>query len=150
MTNSWKNDCQNDLWGSLEGIFCNGKWIRTIFIWFQIVHGLVQPLLDKKSKGKLIAQHGRRPNIRATRLQEKHFVSSMYPRRGVCRAWGYKKRKNGKLTKKKTCNYCWKCEIFLCKDVLKVSTPRVRSENHWLTLDIFIIFEDFSMTASFQ
>ena len=81
----------------------------------EIVHGLVQPLLHKKSKSELIVQPGRRPNIHATRLQGKHFSSSMYPWRGVCRACRYKKRKNGKQTKKKTCNYCAKCEIFLCK-----------------------------------
>ena len=29
---------------------------------------------------------------------------------------GTKREKNGKQTKKKTCKYCAKCEIFLCKE----------------------------------
>ena len=96
----------------------------------EILHELVLPLLDKKNRGELILHPGRRPNIHATRLQGNHFASSMYPRRGVCRACGYKKRKNGKQTKKKTCDCCAKWGIFLCKNVLEVFTPRVSSENY--------------------
>ena len=96
----------------------------------EIVHGLVQPLLNKKSKGELVVAPGRRPNIHATRLQGKHFASSMYPRRGVCRACGYKKRKNGKQIKKRHVTIVQSVKSSFVKNVLKIFAPRVRSGNY--------------------
>ena len=136
MTNSWKNGCQNELWGSLKGLFCNGKWIRTIFF------GLykfwrAQSLLDKKSKSELIVQTGRRLSIHATGLQEKHFTSSMYPRRGACKGSGYKKRRNGKKTKKRNVTIVQSVKSSFVKKFLKIFAPTVRSENYWQKLRYF-------------
>ena len=106
----------------------------------EIMHGVVQLLLDKKSKVELIVQPGRRSNIHATWLQGKDLASSMYPRRDVCRACGYKKRKNGKRTKKKTCDCCAKCEIFLWKECLQGFPTKSKVWKLLTETRIFLVF----------
>ena len=81
----------------------------------ELIHELVQPLLDRKVDENVYPVTGPRPiAINDNRLQGKHFPESKHPQRKTCTLCGYKK-KNGKQIKKKTSNFCVKCEKFICK-----------------------------------
>lgn len=84
-----------------------------------LVHELVQPLLDERADpGNLNEAETRgRPTINdAVRLRGKHFASSIYPSRKTCHVCGYKyKTQSGKQAKKKTSNFCIKCNLPICK-----------------------------------
>ena len=54
--------------------------------------------------------------LQASSHAGKHFPISMYPKRKTCTACGYKTDKNGKQSRKKTSNYCEKCDLYICKD----------------------------------
>lgn len=94
-----------------------------------LVHALVQPLLDKrderessKSSNTPIAQHPRN-KIRVAddvRLRGKHYPVSRFPSRRKCVACAYKVNAISKKRKdKKTCNYCEKCDAFICKQCFR-------------------------------
>ena len=82
----------------------------------ELVHQLVQPLLDVKAERNVYGTPGRCPDVNAARLQGKHFPESKHPDRKCCVVCGYKKKRNGKVAYTKTSNYCAKCEKFLCKN----------------------------------
>ena len=58
---------------------------------------------------------GRPANIDAFRLRGKHFAVSRHSQRKVCTSCGYKSV-NGKQSRKKTSNFCEKCNVFICKN----------------------------------
>ena len=64
----------------------------------------------------MLSTPGRPADINVLRLRGKNFPISMYPKRKTCAANGYKTDKNGKQSRKKTSNYCEKCDLYVCKD----------------------------------
>lgn len=74
-----------------------------------LIHALVQSCVENREP---VSKH----DDPATRLQGKHFPTSKYPEaKKCCTVCGYKKNKNGKQARKKTWNYCEKCNKFICK-----------------------------------
>ena len=83
-----------------------------------LIHELVQPLLNDRADPNNVAQQenrGRPNDIDSTRLRGKHFAISRFPVRRTCTSCGYQKNEHNKQTRKKTCNYCEKCKLFICK-----------------------------------
>ena len=86
-------------------------------------------LLDCKASSEISYYGaGRRPaEMNDVRLVGKHYPESKH----LLRKWyvlcGYKKKK-GKYARKKTSNYCAKCDKFVCKDCFELyhtkSNPR--------------------------
>ena len=85
-----------------------------------LIHELVQPLLDARCDPNNLAEKeriGRPANIDYVRLRGKHFSVSRYPTRKTCTGCGYKKNgRTGKQSRKKTYNYCVKCDLPICKE----------------------------------
>ena len=84
-----------------------------------LIHEMVQPFLDARANPEttnMLSTPGRPADIDVLRLRGKHFPISMYPKRKTCTACGYKTDKNGKQSRKKTSNYCEKCDLYVCKD----------------------------------
>ena len=85
-------------------------------------------LLDCKVSGEISYYGaGRRPTeMNDVRLVGKHYPESKHPLR-KCVLCGYKK-KYGKYARRKTSNYCAKCDKFVCKDCFELyhtkSNPR--------------------------
>ena len=95
----------------------------------QLIHQIVQPLLDFKASGEISYYcAGRRSaKMNEVHLVGKHYPESKHPSKKCCVLCGYKK-KDGKYARKKTSNYSVKCDKFLCKDRFELyrneSNPR--------------------------
>ena len=80
---------------------------------------MVQPLLDTRENwetSNILSTPGRPADTDVLHLRGKHFPISMYPKPKTCTACGYKTDKNYKQPRKKTSNYCEKCDLYVCKD----------------------------------
>ena len=106
-------------------------WIQNYLLW------LVQSLKTQAQMRNHVKEIFliKRKVFHATWLQGNHFPPSMYPRRGVSRACEYKKRKS--KTRKRPAITVKNVKCSFVRNALKVSTPRVRSEHHWLKLRNF-------------
>ena len=71
---------------------------------------MVQPHLDEKANPVPAV------NPYENRLIGKHFAESKYPQGKTCTSCGYKKDAKGRQSRKKTYNFCRKCDRFICKD----------------------------------
>ena len=76
-------------------------------------HEVVQPQLDEKGSPVPAV------NPNETWLTGKHFAESKYPQRKTCTSCGYKKDAKGRQSRKKTCNFCRKCDRFIRKDCFR-------------------------------
>ena len=87
----------------------------------ELIHQLVQPLLDCKAPGEISYYcAGRRPaKMNEVHLVGKHYPESKHLWRKCCVLCGYKK-KDRKYARKKTSNYCAKCDNFLYKDCFEL------------------------------
>ena len=86
---------------------------------FALIHEMVQVLLDARANPDDVAnaeRNGRQSGNASSRLRGKHFPKSVYPKKSVCSACGYKSV-NGKKTRKQTTDFCVKCNrsINICK-----------------------------------
>ena len=83
----------------------------------QLVHELVQPLLDKRTDPNedQSPTPGRKSNLDDIRLKGKHFSETRHPKRGRCSVCAYKKGQNNRYKDTKTSNFCPKCQKFICK-----------------------------------
>ena len=81
---------------------------------------MVQILLDARADpndGANVERNGRASTSDSLRLSGKQFPKSVYQKKSVCSACGYKTL-NGKKTRKqttKTTNFCVKCNKYICK-----------------------------------
>ena len=90
------------------------KYSRHFFI-----HEMVQPFLDTRANPEtknILSTPGWPADIDVLYLRGQHFPISMYPKWKTCIACGYKTDENGKQSRKKTSNYCEKCDLHVCKD----------------------------------
>ena len=92
----------------------------------QLVHELVQPLLDKRTDPNedQSPTPGRKRNLDDIRLKGKHFSETPHPKWGRCSVCAYKKGKNNRYKDTKTSNFCPKCQNSFAKAVLKHFTPK--------------------------
>ena len=84
---------------------------------FALIHEMVQVLLDARANPDDVAnaeRNGRQSGNASSRLRGKHFPKSVYPKKSVCSACGYKSV-NGKKTRKQTTDFCVKCNKYICK-----------------------------------
>ena len=79
-----------------------------------LVHEIVQPHLDEKPNRVPAV------NPNENRLIGKHFAEPKYPQGKTCTSCGYKKDAKGRQSRKKTCDFCRKCDRFICKDCFEV------------------------------
>ena len=86
---------------------------------------MVQPLLDKKRKGELLVQPGRRPNMQPD--YKKNISHPACIQDGVV---GTKREKMEKKQRKRYVTIAQSVKSSFVKNVLKVFTQGVRSENH--------------------
>ena len=80
---------------------------------------MIQSLLDTRANPEatdMLSTPGRAADIGVLHLRGKHFPISMYPKRKTCTVCGYKTDKKSKPSRKKTSNYCKKCDLYACKD----------------------------------
>ena len=80
---------------------------------------MVQPLLDTRENpetSNILSTPGRPADTDVLHLRGIHFAISMYPKPKTCTAFGYKTDKSYKQPRKKTSNYCEKCDLYVCKD----------------------------------
>ena len=74
---------------------------------------MVQPHLDEKVNPVPAV------NPNGNRLIGKHFAKSKCPQRKFCNSCGYKKDAKDRQSRKKTCNFCRKCDRFIYKDCFR-------------------------------
>lgn len=79
----------------------------------ELVHQLVQPLLDSYADPSVGGTSGRTP-VSSVRLKGKHFATSKLPRKR-CSVCAYKKTAGGKYRQTKTVNFCEKCQKYVCR-----------------------------------